>query len=238
MEVLPVRPVRRAHEQVADQLRELVLGGRLVAGDRLPTESELCVRFGVSRGTVREALRTLTTEGLVTTTRGASGGTFVATPQPVDVVHFLTGTISLLAVAREVSVAELLQAREVLEVEAARQAAAHRSPADLERLRSCLRPARGFAANRAFHDALLEAAPNRLLPLLTAPLFGTLQNRFLRDRATPRFWSEVAEDHARIAAAVEAGDADAAGRAMRAHLHNLRPTYERIDGASRGEQVS
>lgn len=240
---LGLRPVRRAYQQVADQLRDLVLRGALVAGDRLPSEAELCARFGVSRSTVREALRTLATEGLVTTSRGATGGTFVAVPQPAHVVGFLTGTFSLLAGAREVTVAELLEAREVLEVAAARAAARHRSLSDLARLHATVPgPGEGlqrtFEGNRAFHEAVLNTAPNRLLGLLTEPLFATLQTRLLRDRATPRFWEQVATDHAEIARAIEAADPDRAGEAMAVHLRNLRPTYERIDAASQEESAS
>jgi GntR family transcriptional regulator, transcriptional repressor for pyruvate dehydrogenase complex len=236
---LPVRPVRRAFEQVADQLRELVLGGRLSAGDRLPTEAELCERFGVSRSTVREALRLLASESLITTTRGASGGTFVALPRTEDVVDYLTGTFSLLAGSHSVSVDELLQARELLEVPAARMAAEHRTEADLERLRATVptgsdRPeqARLFAVNRAFHEEILAAAPNRLLRVMTQPVFATLQNRVLRDRASAGFWDLVMADHEAILRAVEAGDADAAADAMSAHLSHLRPTYEALDTAS------
>lgn len=233
-----VRPVRRAFQQVADQLREAILAGGLVAGDRLPTESELCERFGVSRSTVREALRTLASEGLITTARGAGGGTFVALPRADNVVEFLTGTFSLMTGSREVSVLEVLEARELLEVPAARQAAAHAGDAGRARLRAAVPdrlPTDSFETNHAFHEALLTAAPNRLLRVMAQPLFATLQTRFLRDRATPRFWQEVLDDHRLIADAVDAADEDAAGDAMAAHLQRLRPTYEAIDALVRRE---
>lgn len=230
---LSVRPVRRAFQQVADQLRDVILSGRLTSGDRLPTESELCERFGVSRSTVREALRTLASEGLITTARGAGGGSFVALPHADNVVEFLTGTFSLMAGSREVSVLELLEARKLLEVPAAQQAAAHRDEAQLAGLHAAVpdHPHHGdpFEANQAFHAIVLTAAPNRLLRVMAQPLFATLQTRFVRERATPRFWAEVFADHRRIAAAVEARDAAEAGTAMAEHLENLRPTYEAID---------
>jgi GntR family transcriptional repressor for pyruvate dehydrogenase complex len=70
---LGIQPVKTAYQQVADQLRSLILGGDLSPGDRLPPESELIELFGVSRGTVREALRALASQGLITTSRGATG---------------------------------------------------------------------------------------------------------------------------------------------------------------------
>jgi GntR family transcriptional regulator, transcriptional repressor for pyruvate dehydrogenase complex len=242
---LPVRPVRRAFDQVADQLREHVLAGLLSPGDRLPTEAELCERFGVSRSTIREALRVLASEGLITTRRGAGGGTFVALPQTDAMVEYLTGTLSLMAGSRAVSVAELLQARELLEVPAARMAAEHRTDVDLERLagtilRGAARVERSrlFEVNRAFHEVILAAAPNRLLWVMTQPVFSTLQVRFLRDRATADFWDMVMADHAEILRAVEARDPEAAARSMTTHLANLRPMYEAIDAAHQVDEES
>lgn len=235
---LPVQPIRKAFEQVASQLRELLVHGVLQPGDRLPNELELAERFGVSRGTVREALRTLATEGLIMTTRGASGGSFASVPDPASVVQSLTGTITLMAAAREVTVAELLEVRELLEVPAARIAAVKRTDDDLARLRAAIpsaimarAPAGSFEANRGFHELVLAAAGNRLLRVATEPLFVTLQVRFLRQQAPPEFWEQVRADHDAICDKIERGDGEAAASAMAQHLSNIRPTYEAIDAA-------
>jgi len=234
--LLPVRPVRRAYEQVSDQLRDLLIHGIVFPGDRLPSEIELSERFNVSRGTVREALRTLASEGLVTTTRGATGGTFAAVPKTGDVVQSLTGTISLMAGSREVTIAELLEAREQLEVPATRLAAERRTEAELKLMRAAvpdvtLNIARReiFDINRAFHERVVAAAGNRLLRLMTEPLFVTLNVRFLRDQAGPKTWDQVLAEHRLIYAAIERGDGDAAASAMAEHLGRLRPIYEASD---------
>src|SRR4051794_41929928 len=65
---------------LADELRADITSGRLQPGERLPPEPELCVRTGVSRSTVREALRLLASQHLIVTTRGVTGGSFVAHP--------------------------------------------------------------------------------------------------------------------------------------------------------------
>ncbi|MCA3749647.1 MAG: winged helix-turn-helix transcriptional regulator, partial [Rubrobacter sp.] len=70
-------PVRRAREQVESQLREAILSGTFRSGDRLPSELELAKSFGVSRTTVREALGSLASAGLISKVPGASGGSFV-----------------------------------------------------------------------------------------------------------------------------------------------------------------
>jgi DNA-binding FadR family transcriptional regulator len=92
-----------------------------------------------------------------------------------------------------------------------------------------------FAVNRSFHQLLLEAAGNRMLSIVTEPLFSVLQRRFLRDRAEPTFWEEVAADHRRILAAVERRDPDRAEREMARHLKHLRRTYQEIDRTANKE---
>jgi DNA-binding FadR family transcriptional regulator len=235
-QLLPVRPVRRAYEQVSDQLRDLLIHGIVFPGDRLPSEIELSERFNVSRGTVREALRTLASEGLVITTRGAAGGTFAAVPKTSEVVQSLTGTISLMAGSREVTMAELLEAREQLEVPATRLAALRRTDAELRLIRAAvpdvtLQVGRTqiFDINRTFHERVVAAAGNRLLRVMTEPVFVTLNVRFLRDQAGPKSWDQVLDEHRLIYAAIEHGDGEAAASAMAQHLGRLRPIYEATD---------
>ena len=69
-----------AYQTLADDLRAQIVAGRLRPGERLPTEPQLCARFGLSRSTVREALRLLASQHLIVTTRGVTGGSFVAQP--------------------------------------------------------------------------------------------------------------------------------------------------------------
>ena len=75
---MTVRRIQSSYRQVADQIQDLIIAGDLVAGQRLPSEAEMIPLFGVSRSTIREALRILSTNGLVVTRRGVNGGTFVA----------------------------------------------------------------------------------------------------------------------------------------------------------------
>jgi GntR family transcriptional repressor for pyruvate dehydrogenase complex len=238
---LRVAKVRPGYQQVADQLREFILEGKISAGERLPTESELTEMFGASRSTVREALRILSSQNLIVTARGAGGGTFVSRPEPRYVSDFLEASFGLLSDSEHLTVDDLLEAREILEVPAAGLAAVRRTDAHLATLRSCFptraedaSPAHLFEGNLLFHITIVEAAANMVLPVITRPIFSVLRTRFLRDAAPPAFWKRVARDHREILAAIEAGSEVDARAQMERHLENLRPTYEEIDVEARG----
>jgi len=241
---LAVHRVRPAYEQVAAQLRDLIIRGEIAAGDRLPVESELPALFGVSRSTIREALRVLASQNLITTRRGVRGGTFVMKPEPEHVRDFLETSLGLMAVDDAASIDELIEVREMLEVPAARLAAARRTNAHVEALQAILRrddaptAPRQFEETRGFHEIVLDGARNSFLEMVARPIFSVLDTRINRESAGPRFWSEVSADHRRIAEAVEAQDEEAATSSMLAHLEHLRVRYQGLDrrriGASNG----
>ena len=231
----PLQRVRKAYEQVYDQLRELIMRGELERGQRLPGEAALAGEFGVSRGTVREALRLLAAQNLIRTAKGAGGGSFVTLPTADHVSEVLQANIRLLSESREVSAEDMLEARELLEAFAARMAASRRGEDDLERLRACiiderldLGTERQHAQNTGFHTALLEASGNTLLAIAAQPVFGILQTNMRRREIERGTLARVNEDHRRILAAVEKGDANAAEQQMREHLAMLRETYVRL----------
>ncbi|MEV0973536.1 FadR/GntR family transcriptional regulator [Microtetraspora glauca] len=233
------RVLAPAYQDLADRLREQILAGELQPGDRLPVEPELCAIYGVSRSTVREALRVLSSERLLVTRRGVAGGSFVVHPEPEHISSYLRSSLALFTDSG--SVANLLEVRGLLEVPAAGLAAARRTPEQLDALRRTLfDPGRlsgehTYAANRQFHKALLEAAGNPLLDAVAAPVFGVLEGRFARNEADDGFWDRVDKDHREIYACVEAGDSRGAERAQSEHLEHLRATYSRIDRERRGE---
>jgi DNA-binding FadR family transcriptional regulator len=224
----------KAYEQVADVLQRQVVTGELEPGSRLPTETELATGFGVSRATVREALRLLAAQNLIRTAKGATGGSYVTVPSAGHLSASLGSGLRLLADSRDVSLEELLEARQLLEVPAARLAALRRREADLERLREAI-PARPleleaqeqFAYNSDFHSVVLEASGNMLLAIAAQPVFDVLQTRLVRSNLGVRFHKTINAHHRSIAAAIEAGDADAAGGEMHEHVEFLRPFYEK-----------
>ena len=232
-DALPVRQVLPAYQQVANQLRTLIQQGLLLPGERLPNEAELSASFGVSRSTVREALRVLASRDLVRTSRGVTGGTFVARISPDSVREYLETSLGLMTGAEDITVREMLEAREVLEVPAARLAAERAHADSIEALRRTVereKRSRGrgpkFEEHRTFHQLVVDAAENELLSVMNEPIFAVLRARFLRPDISQTFWARVDADHEEIVELISQGDAAGAGEAMRVHLHRLRPLYD------------
>jgi DNA-binding FadR family transcriptional regulator len=223
-----------SYEQLARRLRALILEGVFAPGTRL-SEDEVVALFGVGRSTVREAFRILSGQGLVTVARGSRGGAYVSRPDVGIIGEQLELTLSLLAGSRALGVDQLVEAREVLEVPAARLAALRRRPEHLAALRGCLfsedlkEPLEVvWDCNFRFHLTLMDAAGNPLLKAMTWPVFAVLRARYLRERVPDGFWRQVLADHRRLLAAVEAGDGEGAAGAMAEHIAHLGPVYRMI----------
>jgi DNA-binding FadR family transcriptional regulator len=220
------------YADLADALRQQILSGELTPGVRLPTEPELCELHGVSRSTVREALRVLSSQGLVETVRGVTGGTFVAAPTADMISDNLRTSLRHLTVHDEVGVQHLLEVRDLLEVPAAGLAADRAQPEQLEQLRATLVDPVDTAldqiqaANHRFHALLVQAADNPLLDAVATPVFGVLVSRAVREPVVDVvYWQHVVDEHRAILEAVQSGDADLARQLMADHLHALRATY-------------
>jgi DNA-binding FadR family transcriptional regulator len=231
-----VTRIQPAYAQVASQLRDLVVTGKLGPGDQLPAENELAAGFGVSRSTVREALRSLAAQNLVHTTRGVTGGTFISYVDEMAVREYLKTSLGLLSRSDGVTVSELLETRASLEVPAARWAALRRTDQQIEELRRSTfdlsnDPDSRFETNQHFHILLIQASGNRLMELVALPIFDVLRTRFTRDAIPVTYADEVDADHREIFQFVKEGDSKGAGEAMREHLKRLSSTYDKIDQA-------
>lgn len=216
----PLASLRRSPlvELAVRQLHEQLAAGRWPVGTRLPAEPELAERLGVGRSTLREAVRALAHAGMLETRQGS--GTYVRS---------LTAESGFQARLRRAEVLEVYEVREALEVQAARLAAARRTDADIAALRTSLaardsaretaRDSRFVEADLAFHRAVMAAAHN----LLLTEMFDSFQ-AVLRDALTAVAGDrdladvDVAPTHARLVAAIEAGDARAAEQATREHI--------------------
>ncbi|GBD28383.1 putative D-xylose utilization operon transcriptional repressor [bacterium HR31] len=201
--LVEARPTR---ERVLDKLREAILSGRFQPGQRL-VERELVEQLGVSRTPIREALRKLELEGLVTTI--PYKGPIVTLPTVED--------------AREV-----YEVRAALEGQATALLAARAKPEDLDRLEGCVRESEEavragdvravLAANNAFHDELASRCGNALLE----SLIGNLRNRIILLRveslSLPGRPPQSVAEHREIVDRIRAHDPEGARRVMERHI--------------------
>jgi len=116
------KPKREKPQQIADEIRGLIIDGELVEGELLGHEPELIERFGVSRPSLREALRILEAEGFITVVRGVRGGVVVHQPSE----RMTARTAAMVLQARNVSLADVFEARALVEPLAARTIAGSR----------------------------------------------------------------------------------------------------------------
>lgn len=220
----------KAAELVADELAGHILMTAMKEGDVLPNEREMTELFGVGRGTLREALRLLETQGVITIRPGPGGGPVVRRPRPAD----LAGNMTLLLQLMYVPFAQVVRAREVIELLVVREAARRATPGHIEALQSTVDLMRADLSDHAsflrensiFHMLLAEMAGNGVLQVvaetlrsITAGFGGAIEY----GRATR---AGVAQAHQRIVDALAAGDAEAAGREASVHMTEFRHYVE------------
>jgi GntR family transcriptional regulator, transcriptional repressor for pyruvate dehydrogenase complex len=217
-----VRPP--AYQLLADELRADITSGRLQPGERLPPEPELCTKTGVSRSTVREALRLLASQHLIVTTRGVTGGSFVAHPDAEQLADGLSTGFTLLANSAGVGLADLVELRRAIEVPAARLAALRRSESHLAELRAALFDPliddldTMMAAHSVFHTALVKATGNPLFELVGRPLYHAAYGEDVTDNLPDGYWVRIDADHRRLLECLCAGDAEGAAALASRHL--------------------
>ncbi|WP_395307110.1 GntR family transcriptional regulator [Mycobacterium sp. AMU20-3851] len=214
-----LRPVRlgNAFEDTVARLLETIRLGVLAPGESLPPERELAARLGVSRDTVREAIKSLADAGYLRSRRGRYGGTFLAEQLPTPRADGVRPD--------RADIDDALRLREILEVGAARMAAG-RSLGEVEAqtLRSRLADVRGAASedyrrlDSRLHLAIAEAAGSPSLVPLVAE--NRMRVNALLDQI-PLLQRNIAhsdEQHEAIVAAILAGEEQSAAEAMCAHL--------------------
>lgn len=213
----------RVYQDVARQLQRFIEDGRLRPGDMLPPERELAERLGVSRGSVRDAIRTMELVGLVEPRQGE--GTMVADVSP-DAL--LVPLASMLLRKREL-VGELLDVRKMLEPPLAARAARRATPAELQRLERILerqaeKNRRGEAAveeDAEFHYAVALMAGNSVVRRVIDVLMDLLRESRARSLQVPGRPHRSLAGHRRVLAALRQGDGPGAEAAMRRHLEEI-----------------
>ena len=223
------RPAGGASEEIAGQIRRWLEEQRLEPGERIGTEQEMADDFGVSRPTLREALRLLSASHLIRVGRGRTGGIFVASTPSEGMSRNVSESIALMLAAQSISMDELLDARLSLEVPIAGRAAVNADDEVVARLEAAIEAAVGHepgtepfnTADSSFHQILAETAGNDLLRALTAWILEVLQPKLVAHIAAGVEADAILDQHRAILRAVRRHQRSAAERAMQAHIEYL-----------------
>jgi GntR family transcriptional repressor for pyruvate dehydrogenase complex len=215
----------RLYEQIIEQIEGSILSGELKAGDQLPAERELAVKFGVSRTAVREAVKALREKGLVEAFSGRgtfiTNGTSQAIRQSLDL---------MMKIGQPDGGLHLAEMRLILEPGIAALAATRVEEQHLTAMREAIAvmdaarqdPDAFIEADLDFHLALAEAAANPMILSLLDSIVGLLREQRLRIFNVEGGPERGQFHHRRILAAIESRDAERARQAMHAHLEQVR----------------
>lgn len=218
----------RTHDAV-DQLLDAIIAGRLTAGERLPPEGHLATEFGVSRLTMREAVRLLQAQGVIVQVPGSR--------HRIAPVSEWTGMDAVVRHARSAgqrrtSSLELLEVRMMIESGAAQLAAERRTAAHLAELEDALARMEQHheageldafvAADLEFHDVVLHAADNRILVAALLPLTSMLTETRAETSQVPEIRQHAIDEHRKVLEAIRAGVPSAARDAMASHMVQTR----------------
>lgn len=251
VEVRPLDPrlnrkVLSAVQQISTLLTESILDGSLRPGDRLPSEDVMAENHGVSRPTMRLALRALRVKGAIRVVRGPKGGHIVEDIDPAAIADGLSGRMSLALDGAELTYDHISEVRDELELLSARLAAQRRTTSQLEDLLALdeqlgLSPAdRGVGLEEAvrydmhFHRRLAECSNNPLLVTFASGSIIAFQDRDIAPLGLDGEKLLVHLDLVR--AAVVASDPVAAEAAMRRHLVDARPPRARFEATDQALQ--
>ena len=241
--MLDLKPVNvpKAADVLAEILREKILGGELGEGADLPNERDLGIQSGLSRASVREALRILEGEGLITTRTGRNGGSAVVRPTSAAIER----SVGIFIRGQGIRLEAVLETRAAIEPPSARFAAMHCTEADLEEIEKCqikLEQASEAGdvdayvrANLDWHVQVVRASHNELLIAFIAAVSHSVYVATDMDgfnSASVR--NAVIRAHRRVMDAINARDGEAAARRMERHVSayivDIQNTQEKIDG--------
>lgn len=234
---------KRAFDHIIDQVRQRLLSGELKPGEKLPSEREFAIQLGVSRNTVREALRMLEIAGLVTLKKGHTGGAFVADASATSVA--VSRGIQDGLTLTEYSFRDLTEARIGLESMIVRFTCERATEDDINDLERLVEEAEGISSRENwpkkvaryldFHMRLTAAARNPVLELLIAPIHELTSEIVLR--VGPTAENTVWDSRQRLLAALRSRDGDAAVAEVNSSMEQLYFRWVRYDASTQeGDQ--
>ena len=221
--------IGRLYEKIVEQIEKRIVDGELNAGDKLPSERELAIQFGVSRTSVREAMKALTLRGLIEVTPGR--GTFITDQTSQALRHSMN---LMFQVGKMDANRYLIELREILEPEIAAIAASRATPENLAAMRESVEAmdqsmdeiCTYIEADLDFHLALAESTHNPLILSLLDSLIGELREQRFRSANVEGALHRGQPNHKAVLVAIEQGDAESARRTMLLHMQQARKDIE------------
>ena len=232
------KPKRSRPVRVAEEIKQWVVERDLKKGDKLPNESAMIAEFGVSKGTVREALRILEAQGLIVTKTGPGGGSMVGEVSAERARSLLANYFYF----QDLSVADIYQMRRVLEPELAASLAGRLNPEQLAALQHLAErhaePAQSAEEEKeqhisslVFHARLAYFADNRLLGFVIDFMAQMLTDltvyRQLYDPPNRELWQKGRDHQLQLVAALCSGNADQARQVMASHMRIAESQMQR-----------
>lgn len=231
---------------LAQRLVSEIVDRGLAPGTALLPEKDMLEAYGVARGTLREALRFLEIQGVISIKTGPGGGPVVSEPAS----RHLASIIAMMLQLDGAPFRTVLEARVTLEPSMARRAAERISPDDLEELHESVRRMREqlddldafLHENEIFHQIIARASANQVFSLVIASLNWIVDGTALGVEYPRAVRSSVAKEHGRIYQAIKSGDGDRAAAAMAVHIGDFATYLERfyphlVDAPLRWDQV-
>ncbi|MQA74434.1 MAG: FCD domain-containing protein [Solirubrobacterales bacterium] len=230
------RTIRGASEQVAVQIQHYIQEEGLGPDDFLGREEDLAAEFGVSRPTLREALKLLASGNLIRASKGPGGGIFVARTADQGMSRSLSNAIAMMLETGTATLEELLDVRLLLETPLAARAAYQPEQATLTRLREAVAdeaaapedPETMSTADTEIHRTIAGAGGNRMVQALTDWIFEVVQPTLIEAIEPAVVHSAILDQHEALLAAIEKGDPARAERAMKDHLLYLRDVLRMV----------
>lgn len=219
-------------DQIIDQIRDAILSGRLKPGDHLSSEKELADQFGVSKATMREALRVLEVMGLIEMRKGVSGGIFIAEVGMRTTIHSIINFLHF----QSVSIREITMLRYLIEPTVARIAASKVTDQDILNLKRIVGENHSEADNAVskeigFHRYLARIAENTLLILIVDFVDNLLDSLKSKTKLGPTFYKDVQKSHQKILDHIIKKDGSGAAQAMTQDLLDVDRHLCRVMGS-------
>jgi DNA-binding GntR family transcriptional regulator len=207
-------PRRSLHDELTERLRTLITRGDLAPGEKVP-EKDLCKQFGVSRTPLREALKVLASEGIVTLRPNRGAMVTALTAEELEEVFPVMGALE--ALSGEIACKRITD-REVQTIRKLHEAMVqHWKNGELQPY---------FRLNQRIHEAILEATRNETLKSIYRGLSGRILSARYIANMSPARWAKAVEEHDAILKALDARDSARLSKILKAHLANKLATVK------------